>query len=91
LRIIAGSELLLIPRRQVSQRLLPGSVEGMANGMFRQGHSLERYVPRNGQADFYNARWIMNGNTRHERRVARRLFGYADDYLNSLNGCGFAE
>jgi RHS repeat-associated protein len=67
------------------------AVEGMRNGMFRDGHSLERYVPRNGEPDFYNARWIVNGNTRRERRVARRLAGYADDYLAALKECGFAQ
>lgn len=65
------------------------AVQGMVNGSFT-GNTLAGSIPINGQPNFYNARWIVIGQTRHERGVARRLEGYANDYLAALNGCGWA-
>jgi hypothetical protein len=66
------------------------AVQGMMNGSFR-GHSLGESVPANGEPDFYNARWVINSNTRHERGVAQRLAANAKDFLKALQGCGFGQ
>ena len=68
------------------------AITGMVDGSFRHGNTLERYIPSNGgEPDFYNARWIINSPTRHERGVARTLAGYADDYLSALKGCRWGQ
>mgnify|MGYP001770952113 FL=1 len=67
------------------------AVYGMQAGAFRQGHSLERYIPRDGDPDFYNARWIINRPNRRERRVARNLVRYANSYLKALEECGWGN
>ncbi len=61
-------------------------VDGMSNGVFSKGNTLERYIPRNGTPDFRHARKIVNGMDK-----ARLVAGYAQNYLNALNNCGFSQ
>ena len=66
------------------------AVDGMTNGAFT-GNTLEGSIPANGEPDFYNARWIIIGQNRHERGVARRLADNANDFLAALKGCGWQQ
>jgi putative chitinase len=60
--------------------------DGMVNGKFSKDQTVEAHIPRNGTADFVNARKIINGLDR-----AKPVAGYAEHYLNALNNCGFGR
>lgn len=58
------------------------AVHGMTNGVFTS-RRLDRYI-NDGGTNFYRARRVVNGDL---KKNGKRIAGYADNYLNALNGC----
>ena len=62
------------------------AVDGLKTGIIT-GASLDWYINSNKQ-DFYNARRTVNGDW---RKNGQKVAGYAENYLNALNGCGWLD